>query len=629
VAILKTNKYQIDTTSVLEDPIPTSNYIYFQNDAYNKTTLSPQFDIFVQHNTAGTTPTSFGTRPQQGYYGSVLVLNGPTAVVHCDQSNFNANNNYYNVLDVCMWGSMSTTYPCRWQYYYTDGTNTSILNVYQYTQQTYGNSGFNSGGPASNTIRSYWEYRLNPGTDLTKSVPLYNTTPGADDMMPIPVYVNPSTKNLVAVPYGVARTYGYNAASWFAMPGWATGAKFGQMGTGAPGWTYLSTDQRHYTVQFLGPALDGNAVFFNNYVGNDFTQLIYRYNDAANTSTTLSNPTAAPTAGGSSLGGDRGTNFGNYMMKTASCTFTDPLLGSGTLGWYVPYFDTSGNYVPFYFQWTLSTNNFIRNTNITINWGGRVQSTIWSVDTISNGIFDTQGYDQQRTYGMQRVCHNETWTYTAGGTTTRYLMLMQAHAAGGIYDAYPLIRTFVVFSMNATNPLSLTYHSNVVIPVTPRAWVWLNLAKTIMGIFTYSYFYTYGFTTANGWSLTGSLPYKYWAAGVDGSGRIWAIDNSTNGNGIIHLITPSVPVNVVVTPAQTTYNYTGTTISSTIAVSTYDQTGTRISTQVKLVIDGGSMTFGGNNLTSTVTTSTSADITVAISITDGGYSNIIASVVLS
>jgi hypothetical protein len=139
----------------------------------------------------------------------------------------------------------------------------------------------------------------------------------------------------------------------------------------------------------------------------------------------------------------------------------------------------------------------------------------------------------------------------------------------------------------------------------------------------------FNFTPALGWTLTGSLPYRFWSVGTDSTGRIWGLENSNNAAGIIHLITPSVPVNVVLTPASTTYNYTGTTISSTIGVSTYDQTGTRISTSVKLVIDGGSMTFGGNNLTTTVTTSLSADVTAAISITDGGYSNIIASVVLS
>ena len=632
MAILKTNKYPVDTICVHEDPIPTSGYIYFQLDAYNKTTLAPQFDTFIQHSTNATTPSGFGARPQAGYYGGTIQLQGPTAVVHCDQSSFNTLNVFNNTIDVAVFGSMSVTYPVRWQYYYTDGTNTSILNVFQYGQQTYGTSGFQSGGPASSSIRTYWEYRLNPGTNLTTSVPLYNTNNGGDNQIPIPVYVNPSTKNLICIPECVGQYYGggygYTNASFFDIPGWGYGAKFGAMGTGAPGWTFLSSAQKNYTVQFVGPASDSNAVFLANYIGNDFTQIIWRYNDSANTQTTLSNPTATPSAGGSSLGGDRGSNFGNYFPKTASCTFTDPTGGAGTLGWYLPYFDTSGNYVPFYFTWVVATNIFTRNTNVTVSWGARTQSQVWAVDSLSTSAFSSS-YDSQRIYGLQRIVHNETWTYTAGGTTVRYLMLMQIHGGGGIYDAYPLMRTFVVFSMNATNPLALTYHSNIIIPATPRAFVWLNVGKTVMGIFTYSYFYIYAFTTANGWSLTGSLPYKYWAAGVDGSGRIWAIDNNSNGNGIIHLITPSVPVNVVVTPAQTTYNYTGSTISSTIGVSTYDQTGTRISTSVKLVIDGGSMTFGGNNLTTTVTTSTSADISVGISITDGGYSNIIASVVLS
>jgi hypothetical protein len=227
--------------------------------------------------------------------------------------------------------------------------------------------------------------------------------------------------------------------------------------------------------------------------------------------------------------------------------------------------------------------------------------------------------------GFQRVVVNETFTFSG----TRYLMLMQLHGNGVAYDLYPLMRTFVVFSMNPTNPLALTYHSFVTIPVTPKNIIWLNTAKTLLGVITTNFFYTYSFTSGTGWTLTGSLPYQMWAVGLDSTGRIFGVDRGLTQQGQIHIITLSVPVTVSVTPAQTTYNYTGSTISSTLAVSAYDQNGARISTQVKLVIDGGSMTFGGSNLTTTVTTSTVADLSVAISITDGGYSNIIASVVLS
>ena len=96
--------------------------------------------------------------------------------------------------------------------------------------------------------------------------------------------------------------------------------------------------------------------------------------------------------------------------------------------------------------------------------------------------------------------------------------------------------------------------------------------------------------------------------------------------GRVHLITLTVPVTIVVTPDATTYTYSGTTINANVAVKALDASGNRISTSVKLVIDGGSMLFGGNNYTTTVTTSASSDVNVAVTITGGGVSNIIASV---
>lgn len=634
MAILKTNKYNINTASVTEDVIPTSNYIYFQHDAYNKSTLAPQFDTFIQHNTTNTTPTGFGVVPQAGYYGGMLQLNGSTATVSCDQSVFNTQNVTTNTIDPTSYSSMSVAYPCKWIYYYTDGTNTSVYQSHIYGQQlTQAQGGGNhTGNTGYNTTRHYFEYKVNPSTDMTKTAPTTVSDTGVNYQSHIPVYVNPVTKNLIAVPVGHSTFYYSppNATYWY-HPGWAYGAKFGTLGSNSAGWTFLSTNQAGYTVQFVGPHADGSAVFLANYLGNDYTQIIWKYQDSDNTQTTLSNPSTAPGAGGSSVGGNRAATFGNYFAKTASCTFTDPN-NANTIGWYLPFFDTNGAYVPFYFQWNTATNVITRNTSITVNWGtvsqgvNRTQALVWSVDTLSSTSWVAfPSTTNSLIWGLQRLVHNETFTYS----TTRYVMLMQLHGAGGIYDNYPLMRTFVVFSMTANTPTTLVYHSSITIPVTPKNWVWLNIAKTIMGIFTYSYFYMFNFTPALGWTLTGSLPYRFWSVGTDSTGRIWALENSNNAAGIIHLITPSVPVNVVLTPASTTYNYTGTTISSTIGVSTYDQTGTRISTSVKLVIDGGSMTFGGNNLTTTVTTSLSADVTAAISITDGGYSNIIASVVLS
>lgn len=609
MAILKTNKYLLNTASVTEDPIPSSTYTYFQHDAYNKTTFAPQFDTWLQHNATGTSISGFGyAAGADRVYGGTLMLTGNvTHVNHTGTATGNAANN----LDMAPFISMDTTRPFSWVKYYNDGTNVSVWYQYNVTPDN-GNA----------TGNMYFIYKLNPGTDLTKTLPTNSGNAAANppnvggNVMGYPVYINPTTKNLVFAALSNNNTTGYY------YPYRADAIYAGPLGTGninqASLWQTRNIATAQQTVQFLGVGSDGYAVFLGNNVLSDIAQTIYKVNDVSGVTTALATLTAAPSAGGSSLGGDRTTNFGSYFVKTASCTFQDPLLGAGTQGFYLPYFDTSGNYVPFYFQWTVSTGVITRNANVTITWTPRTQATTWAVDTVSGSL-------ASQTYGLQRLVHNETFLYSG----TRYLTMMQLHGSGTTYDSLPLARTFVTFSMNPTNPLALTYHSFVQIPVTPKNIVWLNTAKSVLGVFGTQYFFTYSFNATNGWVLTGTLPYQYWAVGTDSTGRIWGIDRGITSAGQIHIITLSVPVTVSVVPAQTTYNYTGTTISSTLAVSAYDQNGNRIATSVKLVIDGGSMTFGGSNLTTTVTTSATGDISVAISITDGGYSNIIASVALS
>jgi hypothetical protein len=88
-------------------------------------------------------------------------------------------------------------------------------------------------------------------------------------------------------------------------------------------------------------------------------------------------------------------------------------------------------------------------------------------------------------------------------------------------------------------------------------------------------------------------------------------------------------VNIVITSDASTYYYAGSVNTANLTVNAYSYTGARIATQVKLVIDGGSMTFAGNNLALTITTSASADTVVPVTITGGGVANIIASAKLN
>ena len=140
-------------------------------------------------------------------------------------------------------------------------------------------------------------------------------------------------------------------------------------------------------------------------------------------------------------------------------------------------------------------------------------------------------------------------------------------------------------------------------------------------------FYIYNWDNTNGWTLTTTLAEKAFAVGRDSTDRIWMVaGGNDSGYADIHVITPTVPVRITITPAQSSYNHTGSDINSTVDVSAYNIAGERIATNVELSIDGSTMTFSGGATTATVTTSTSAETSVNIVVTGAGLSDIVANV---
>ena len=101
-----------------------------------------------------------------------------------------------------------------------------------------------------------------------------------------------------------------------------------------------------------------------------------------------------------------------------------------------------------------------------------------------------------------------------------------------------------------------------------------------------------------------------------------------------HVLSLDVPVKVTVTPASGSYNYTGSTINSSVSVSAFNISNERVAKTVKLSIDGTSMQFdsdgngNANTDSATVSTLTSGDITKNIKIVSSGLSEIIANIEL-
>lgn len=727
MAIIKTIRYPINTSSMTEDPTPGSNNLFFQSDLYAKDTLAPQYDQGLMFTTDGSLSTtkywgvSNPTNDQGFGLGGILMLNNEvTHVRHVNLWSVTPNQ-WKNTLDWAPFASMDTNYKVQPIKYFTDGVNTLIqacwnfmdptgaIGTYYYTYNTRHWSALNMN--STQLVQSGYLTLCTQPTNTGGALLggwffgwVANTNNAGNSSFPL--YRNPSTGNLV----WIAQATGTSGQYPYAVGGAAITPMFGAAPSQQAAASSLVADT---TNQFLGvSSLDGFSINFRNSTQNDYTQSFVKYNDGNNSITTLNsfaqipyragagstgsyaiNSTgsvywslpftftgtnavppvvnvstftgtatyvlvgtstyvnitslAGPGVGslavgsiifantatytlttgttltgfglGTNIGGDRTTTFGNYLSKYASKTFTDPST-STTKGFYLPYVDTVGNYNPYYFQWNTLNDTFTQYADVTMVYPttGTNINTYWSPDTLSAGSTGAINY------GFQRLWVNET--FVSGGT--RYLVFMQLHGGGGIFDSYPLMRSFPTYSVNANNPRRLTYVSSLQVPSSPKNIVWLSDDKTIIGIITHSAFYVYAFSSASGWTLSGNFPYQFNAVGRDGLGRIWAQDTGI-GYGRLHLITLNVPVNIVVTSDASSYYYSGGTTTANLTVNAYSYTGSRISTPVKLVIDGGSMTFAGSNLTISITTSASADTIVPVTITGGGVANIIASASLS
>lgn len=135
---------------------------------------------------------------------------------------------------------------------------------------------------------------------------------------------------------------------------------------------------------------------------------------------------------------------------------------------------------------------------------------------------------------------------------------------------------------------------------------------------------------AGGWSLTSRNNGVFTGFGKDSTGRYWAVsvdgDASTNHAMSLHTVIPSAAQRVVVSFADSSINYAGTTLNKNVVVNAYDEGGARVETTVILKLTGGNATFTSNGArTLSVTTSAAADTTVGLTIVGAGLINISAS----
>jgi hypothetical protein len=612
MAIILVNKHTMRTAAVYEDPRPQGNRLYlWQNQAVDEQTLAFYWNQGINHNTADNTIAGFGLPAMYSpgindasWRGTgVLFLAGET--VHVYHDNLGGVNNSSNNLDLTNFFSLDPSNPCRTHKNWIYGTDQCIF--------THQNEWWTRAG----TTTYAYQTRYNVTGEL------YNT-PATKYQYPsylsfYPIWMNPANGRIVGASLpgdnnggGQHNWHISNVSNLFT-------------GAGATTLAYNHVQSISYSQpQFIGAGSTGQFTFFRNDTVGDFTQTFYRYDDVNNSMTTLATFNTAPTAAGTHRGGDRSTNHGTHIPKFSSKTFPDPLTTSTTRAWYTPYVDSTGTFHPFYFQWNRINDTFTRSSDITMVWPttGTNQSTYLQLDNVSAANNNTS-------YPYERMWYNETFTVAENNTTTRFLTFYQLSGSSTGYNNDTKLRTFLTFVISTATMKTLTFHSAVTIPETPKNFLYLNDAETSMAVISLNNTYVYNFRTTDGWTLTQTLPFRYGAVGRDALGRVWAVDPGPQGFGRLHIFTPSTPSQATVSFAQPFYNYTGTVINSTVSVDALTITGDRVSSNVTLRAEGTSIRFdsSGTNVSSIiVATSSTTSTVVPIRIVGPGQTNIVTSV---
>lgn len=185
----------------------------------------------------------------------------------------------------------------------------------------------------------------------------------------------------------------------------------------------------------------------------------------------------------------------------------------------------------------------------------------------------------------------------------------------------------LVFEITASTSATMSYQSyrpiyndlgsetRGVIAMDDNTNRFLVVTTQNMGIYTFD-------TGSKSLTLAQTIPGEYRAFGMDSYNRLWA----SNYNNDLYCFSLDSPVRINITSPTSSYNYSGTSISGSVLVEARNYLGNYVAVPTRLTIEGNSAVFTSNNSSSIdITTSTSASLTVPITINNGGFTRIVAS----
>ena len=256
------------------------------------------------------------------------------------------------------------------------------------------------------------------------------------------------------------------------------------------------------------------------------------------------------------------------------------------------------------------------NTNCTVNYsasGSLSPNDLWP----NSWTTDTQRYFSRRSKLFLHYPTSGSAMYLIAFNITPY----------GSEDSNKNYYNALVFETHPTASANLTYRSyrpiyndlggeiRAVIAMDSNTNRFLVVTTNNMAIYTFD-------TSSKTLTLAQTIPGEFRHYGVDTYGRLWG---TTYANDLFSFTLDS-PVRINISSPTASYSYSGTSISSSVNVEARNYLGSYVAVPTRLTIEGTSAIFTTNGLSFIdVTTSTGSLVNVPITITNGGFTRIVAS----
>ena len=583
---------------IMEDPRPGVDGLYFWGQKVNKQTLAPEFDEMLSGNPVGSEwqqfMTSIGrgnTSQEDKHRRSRIVLSKNTVNVS-DPAGSGGNSSFENVDNSTGFWINEDDLKGTHMYYMTSGGTKSVF----FNSQYYGDTAYTHRWGSLQDTQS-----LSSAGVLNT----YSSQSYGDDVRQFwPVGIENGRIVGLAQRHTSGYQYYYPNWSWFSMgagwPGSYATTTFNDTNSGSSyNWSYIGTgaDGKHRFQRFPRANLGHVSIWKAEWTGT------------TPTTTHVLNENSNPGTGGTHYGGN--FNNGTNGVIWPSKYYTDPRDSNKKI-WYQPYFDTNSQFHPQLITWDTSSDTFARETDISCN-------------VLSQTHVDYSAYTNLTSHYQYQAIYNEQ--FVSGGN--RYLSLMSM--ATFTRSATESPQKIITYGINSANPKTLTYHSTLDVGETILACVWLNDSRTMMGLLLAGSAKIYSWSNSGGWGLTTTIGDFCYGMGRDSLDRIWYATKSskyTASHVDLHVLSPTLPVTITVTPELAQYNYAGSTINSYLNISALNASGNRIAATVKVAIEGASMKFSDDTVVKEITTSSSGETQQNIKVTGAGFVNITASVVV-